>query len=223
MPSKHDFNSIEVKQQTRLETLRVVQQRCPLIWDRKAGCLGLDWAELTSEADPMFRTLREHDVFHPGRGGYIGVNGPDPTSRIPDDGTEARALLARNEALYGTEYARWVYGSLENILAEDVVTRNVGVLVADGFYSLSAHDVVATQLTFIRFAKMQARRLGQCLLVTNLVVRGSIGQPAEAALGRWKAALATSVGKESLPDSCLTIYRGKSLQMALARVLYERG
>lgn len=221
MTNKHDYTGADAKQMTRLETLRVVKERCPLLWDRQKQCLARDWMELTSVQDPTLKMLLEDNAFASGRGSYIGVNGPDPTDP-KDNGDNARTILATNETLYGTEHARWVYGSLEGILARQEGTANVGILVADGFYSVGDHNIATTQTPFFRFAKQQAETIGQFLLVINLVLRGSAGKSEEKALADWCYFLARKTGLPEFPETNLHIYRNKSsgMRMVLTRVLF---
>ena len=221
MTDKHDYTEAGAKHQTRLETLRVVKERCPLLWDRQKKCLARDWMELTAVGDPTLRMLLDAGAVVPGRGIYIGVNGPDPTDP-KDTGERAKEILATNEAAYGTDTSRWVYGPLESILAHQKGTENVGVLVADGFYSVGDHNIAATQAPFFRFSQQQTKHIGQFLLVINLVLRGSPGKSEEKALADWLYFLARVTGLPEFPETNLHTYRNKSSghRMVLTRVLF---
>jgi hypothetical protein len=229
--NKHDFSSdgCEPKQQTRIDTLDVIRTKGLRLWSRQHRCLGRDHLELTALGDPMLRLMLDQEALRPGFGRYIGVNGPNPyDSKTDPEAAEAaaREILRANAAEFDEATSQglveWRYGLLEDVLAERNGLDNVGVLVADGQYILGDHQIGVTHAPCFRFALDQKKRLGQFLLVINLVYRGASDRPLDKALTVWSRTLAQCLGlPRAVPTANFTVYRnaGARLPMCLCRVL----
>jgi len=102
---------------------------------------------------------------------------------------------------------------------------NVGVLVYDSFDAIGQTKLVKGKKRLIEFGQRQAQSLpsGQCLVVINLVHRGSPGLGEQTALETWKTGLARELGQERVPEECFHIYRNSDSRrrMVLCRLLFD--
>ena len=162
-------------------------------------------------------------------GRYIGINGPNPYDASIDQDEANRAslrVLDANKTIFKSPtdqgLVEWRFGLLEDILDARQGLDNVGVLVADGQYSISHHQIALTQAPFFKFALTQKRNLGQFLLVINLVFRGTAQRNARDALSVWSHTASRALGlPQPIPSDKFHIYRnaGGRWPMCLCRIL----
>jgi len=217
LDQRSDYSECPEKQRTRRETLEAVM-KCDALWD--FGTLDCDWMETTGQKAPSLKMLIEQGI-DPNR--FIGINWADPSLKGHVEHHElekaSRDLLKANEEMY--QAGTWHYGSFEQACREDLFP-NVGVIVFDSHYAISANDAITRPVHVIEFFKQQVRRLGQAVLVINVVYKGSRSLPRDKAKDIWVQALADHLGLpvEAIPMDIYTS-EGRSRPMALTRIAMD--
>ena len=189
-PRKHIYTEDVAKARVRQRTLNLVTEgRIPFLWDRQNSWLREPWAETCGYSDSTFDLLRRRKVLPPEDQLYIGMNGPgdDPDPTISLD------IIAQNRALYGETQGRWVHGNVKDVLPQ---IDRAGVIVVDIFRSVGHAGLAGWVNGFFEYARQQADQIGACLLVTNLIKRGSAALTVEAGIEEWLEILREQTGGE---------------------------
>ena len=154
--AKHSFpTDLPEKAATRERTLSLVREHSQF-WHPTRQHLTCDWVELCGYDDETFKLLTQAGALKEGVSKYIGVNG-DP------------AIIEHNKETFSS--AEWVQGYWEDVMASNAYPK-AGVIVFDGFNSVTNAHLDTLLAPTIAFAKRQHQRLGQALLVLNLALRG---------------------------------------------------
>lgn len=187
----HDFTASPTKHATREQTFAVVRDSASF-WNCLSGepsaCLKKNWLELTSIDDPTFQMLLDANALQPGKSCYIGVSN-DP------------AVIEHNRAAFAAEtkagLAKWICANLEDILADLSFEPNVGVVVADGYMSVSNRNLRSSFGPIFNYVK--ARQ--PCHLVLNYVLRIRGGQTLDAEIVKYQQIVSEYVGENVPPES----------------------
>lgn len=158
--TRHDFTEAgarnpSAKQETREKPLELLRGRSSVLWSRKHQGLRYDWMELAGTRAPTLQMLLDERALAPGAR-FIGVD-------------TSKKVLGGCRRHYGDGVpAEWVQGSLIPKIRDAVAYPQVGVLVYDSFRSVRGQAVESDLRVLARFARSQADRIGEFLLVINV-------------------------------------------------------
>lgn len=151
--NKFDFVDDGDKAVSREYNLAQVR-RCPYLFDRHAGKLLRDWAELPGAGAPTLKMLRERDMLGSAR--FLGPERDQKTLRLLD---EEFGMRGSDHEFFATELEGWLdRGS----------AKNVGVLNFDS-HCIGTGEVFGFSLRkAMRFAKRQERLFKNFALIINV-------------------------------------------------------
>jgi len=204
-----DFSSNEVKHQTRLSTLGLVQQ-CPRLWS--GGKLRCDWLELSGQGDPSLQLLLDHDALGPPGGGrFIGIS---REHKVIDFNRKHFQVAVEDKK------AAFIHAQLDTEVVDLAAYPQVGVFVYDSFTALAHQNLHNILAPVFKNARVKAEHFGQAVLVINLVKRSNSARKAETS--HYLRFLLRMLGTE-VPETHLVSYRSRHFGMCLHRVLINRG
>lgn len=202
-----DFSKDDRKGVVRERTLGMVRL-CPSLWD--GGHLLVDWMELSAKKDPAFILLRDGGALTPGR--FIGVSREPEVIKFNSE--FFRADIEAERALY-------IQGELGMELFDLDAFPRLGVLVFDGFTSVSNMKLAYQLDPLFRFASARAQRNGQMFLVICMVQRSNRVRNHDQGLQSYRRFLQERLGVD-VSDNQLERYKsgGRAFSMLVHRILF---
>lgn len=192
------------KQATRDRTLAVVQ-RCPDLY--QLGHLTRDWMELDAYGSKTGKMLAPY--LDPAR--FIGVS-------------REKAVVEHNRQIFeASPHCVFLEAEMGDLVMDRATFRNVGVLVFDGFNTVSNTELGHIIEPLVRFCRFRTSLNGSALLVLNLVIRPNPILSTEAGIEQYHRHL-VRFEVPTPADGDVETYRGDDshFSMYLHRILFTK-